>query len=887
MSELFGDLFIQNDKEYLNVPSIQTIPVRGRHPSHLAGLQNKSATCYLNSLLQILYFTRELRGLINYQNVKTFSKISFAEGILSLTKQELNLDIPGKKTRKILLELQKLFANLYLRDEDAVSTSDLTNSFGWDNDEESYQQDIQELNRVLFSAMEKCLQGTSKENLIKDLYHGINIQKIACMNCKSISEREEEVFDISVPVKNMSSLQDALSAFYCQAEIFKGDNQYYCESCQSYVNANKDVGQLSFPTNLDMKIYCEEDYSSSTEYELYAVVAHSGGTHGGHYRAYIKDIENLGCYDYEDENETTYKKQKNNQDSKLTSPFDVIKEILIDYKDGITIDILATKINTYCGTSWKKKFKNRYGTLRSFLEKNKEFNIDECFEHVCLNDQKEKDEKKDAGDKTHHWFLLNDSKVERASIKDIQKLYNGSDSAYMLFYGKTDSKPGLELFFKRLSFLQYVILLAPKSIIDTIPEWLKILIKEANQTLAEKRKEFDDSLMKTSINIIDKLSSTQKAEYVIFDNNFTESKIEINLNWSIKKLKTELNSSMMNLPTIMENLVIMQVKKLETIPNVFKLENQYNYPDHVLLSQTSIYGNCFLAFRDSSKTDIIRSIEKIFLRLISFDSNSVLHPFLTDINYEEFLQQAVDLLKISDNELDVKIIGNSKHNERILNFEELKGYRIDEIFQEFDTVLIQKENHQNKEKEIIISKTETLHSLLKLAVTMFNLSTDNYHFCHCNNIDEVGDPMQQDTYTSSLAALNFHSGKHLIIMEGRMPQKDRLELFLLCANSSFIPEEGNESANTDENIGRLEITIDCNTSLKKFKQKIAQKLVKSVPSVDFLRCRLVENGKKTVILKNSDLTLRKEDIENFRQDIPLKSHKKERGVIIKIDDFED
>ena len=33
-----------------------------------------------------------------------------------------------------------------------------------------------------------------------------------------------------------------------------------------------------------------------SEYELYSVVIHSGSTHSGHYTAYIRDVDNLGCW---------------------------------------------------------------------------------------------------------------------------------------------------------------------------------------------------------------------------------------------------------------------------------------------------------------------------------------------------------------------------------------------------------------------------------------------------------------------------------------------------------------------------------------------------------------------------------------------------------------
>ena len=52
-----------------------------------------------------------------------------------------------RKPRKILIELQKLFANLKLSTRRAVSTKGLTDSFGWGGSQRFEQHDVHELNR--------------------------------------------------------------------------------------------------------------------------------------------------------------------------------------------------------------------------------------------------------------------------------------------------------------------------------------------------------------------------------------------------------------------------------------------------------------------------------------------------------------------------------------------------------------------------------------------------------------------------------------------------------------------------------------------------------------------------------------------------------------------
>mmetsp|Transcript_33786 Transcript_33786/g.41779 ORF Transcript_33786/g.41779 Transcript_33786/m.41779 type:complete len:179 (-) Transcript_33786:3673-4209(-) len=78
----------------------------------LKGLQNQGATCYMNSLLQALYMTPDFRQMIY--------------------KFNYDPNINSEKKDCILYQLQKLFATLQIGKLPYASTTDLTNSFGWD-----------------------------------------------------------------------------------------------------------------------------------------------------------------------------------------------------------------------------------------------------------------------------------------------------------------------------------------------------------------------------------------------------------------------------------------------------------------------------------------------------------------------------------------------------------------------------------------------------------------------------------------------------------------------------------------------------------------------------------------------------------------------------------
>lgn len=66
----------------------------------------------------------------------------------------------------------------------------ISSSLGFFVMQEMRQHDVQELNRILFSALEMSLVGTSGHDLINRLYHGIVVNQIVCKECKNISERQ-------------------------------------------------------------------------------------------------------------------------------------------------------------------------------------------------------------------------------------------------------------------------------------------------------------------------------------------------------------------------------------------------------------------------------------------------------------------------------------------------------------------------------------------------------------------------------------------------------------------------------------------------------------------------------------------------------------------------
>uniref|UniRef100_A0A4W3HWR1 Ubiquitin carboxyl-terminal hydrolase n=1 Tax=Callorhinchus milii TaxID=7868 RepID=A0A4W3HWR1_CALMI len=432
-----------------------------RAACNLSGIKNQGGTCYLNSLLQTLLYTPEFR-----------------ESLFALGPEELGClsdkDKPESKVRVIPLELQRLFAQLLLADQLAASTTDLTDSFGWTGNEQTSQHDVQELNRILFSALECSLVGTSGHDLINRLYHGIVVNKIVCKECGNVSERQEDFLDLTVTVKGVSGLEEALCNLYVEEEHFDNDNLYRCGRCEKLVKATKsaklrhlptfltvsllrfnydfvkserykETGCYTFPVRLAMQPFCEQGDLEDVEfeYELFSVIIHKGGCYGGHYHAYIKDIDQLG----------TWFSPVNVLD--LRDPLETLRAILVQVgPDGLLVDQLGQKLLEKVGFAWNKRYRKQHGPIKKFLEshpavfllKSDGTRVSVKQPANCCPEQqsnKSKAKKTPANGSAQscspdiRWFNFDDSQVRPIHEKNIEKQFQGKESAYMLFYRKS------------------------------------------------------------------------------------------------------------------------------------------------------------------------------------------------------------------------------------------------------------------------------------------------------------------------------------------------------------------------------------------------------------------------------------------------------------------
>lgn len=261
------------------------------------GLKNQGATCYMNSLLQTLYFTNQLRKAVY--------------------KMPTEAD---DDSRSVALALQRVFHELQFSDK-PVGTKKLTKSFGWEALDSFMQHDVQEFLRVLLDKLEVKMKSTSIEGTIPKLFEGKMISYIKCKNIDYKSTRTETFYDIQLNIKGWTNIYESFKD-YIAPEILDGDNKYDAGE-NGLQKAEKGIIFQSFPPVLHLHLmrfqydpitdnsvkfndrfefydrinldaYLDNKESTPADYILHAILVHSGDNHGGHYVVFINN-DNKWC----------------------------------------------------------------------------------------------------------------------------------------------------------------------------------------------------------------------------------------------------------------------------------------------------------------------------------------------------------------------------------------------------------------------------------------------------------------------------------------------------------------------------------------------------------------------------------------------------------------
>ncbi|RNF07967.1 putative ubiquitin hydrolase [Trypanosoma rangeli] len=291
-----------------------------------SGLINEGCTCYLNSLLQLLFHLGYFRNAVYRMPDEA---------------DEYGCSIP-QALKELLFHMQKRTTPGH--------TKKLTAAFGWTERELFIQHDIQEMATLLRDNLEEKMKGTVTEGTINQLFEGRGEQVVMTLDKAHVSRSRDTFYDIHLPLTPYVTLIESLRSLTVKEQLV-GDNKYrveepgkkpeYKDAEKSYefrrfppviwfhlkrfemnlmspsLEMKKVNSRLEFPLELCLQEFEKGDEGSDTGatqnqgnekhagqtmepqqqpfsthspaiYDLQGVIVHRGSVRSGHYYCYIR-----------------------------------------------------------------------------------------------------------------------------------------------------------------------------------------------------------------------------------------------------------------------------------------------------------------------------------------------------------------------------------------------------------------------------------------------------------------------------------------------------------------------------------------------------------------------------------------------------------------------
>jgi ubiquitin C-terminal hydrolase len=313
----------------------------------LSGLTNLGNTCFLNSTMQVLSHTYELNNFLEmstYKNklnnkydsalliewdelrkllwkenciVSPFKFVKTVQKLATLKGQDMFTGFNQNDLPEFLIFVTDCFHNAISREVNMTINGKIEN-------------EKDEIAVKCFERIKQMYQNEYSE--IWKIFYGMHVSILEnVLTGKKISITPEPFFIINLPIPLNNKCPSLLDCFnlYVEYELMDGENSIEIEESGEKVSAKKSISFWSLPQilvidikrfnmtnkintmkknqvmvdfpleNLDLSEYVIGYDKSSYVYDLYGVCNHSGSLLGGHYTAFVKNINNK-WYHYND-----------------------------------------------------------------------------------------------------------------------------------------------------------------------------------------------------------------------------------------------------------------------------------------------------------------------------------------------------------------------------------------------------------------------------------------------------------------------------------------------------------------------------------------------------------------------------------------------------------
>ena len=284
------------------------------------GLKNLGCICYMNSIMQQVYMVPTFRYAIMHAD----------DGETPKPASNFRYTIDDDN---LLHQLQEMYTYLTFSEKMDYNPRSFCYSFkDFDGNPINVgaQQDSQEFYNNLCDKIENSLKKTKFKYIVNDVFTGRTCSSVLCQNCKNISNRFEDFYNLTLEVKNINNLNDSLQKLIVPEII----DEFNCSNCNQKVRISKITSlnklpnvlvvhlkrfyldyetchtrkinsKFEFPKKLNLKLFCVEEitknfgssqnetaeiYSREDEYyqyELKGINVHTGSADGGHYFSFI------------------------------------------------------------------------------------------------------------------------------------------------------------------------------------------------------------------------------------------------------------------------------------------------------------------------------------------------------------------------------------------------------------------------------------------------------------------------------------------------------------------------------------------------------------------------------------------------------------------------
>ncbi|RZF38646.1 hypothetical protein LSTR_LSTR003452 [Laodelphax striatellus] len=295
---------------------------------HYFGLVNFGNTCYSNSVLQALYFCKPFREkVLEYKARNKRTKETLLSCLADLfhsiatQKKKVGSIAPKKFIARLRKEKEEFdnymqqdaheFLNflinhineIILAERGQNSNKGGRNTVSSDGDQSSNKNGE-------FSAQ-------SEPTWVHEIFQGILTSETRCLNCETVSSKDEDFFDLQVDIDQNTSITHCLRCF-SNIEMLSNENKFKCDHCSSYQEATKRMRvkklpmilalhlkrfkymeqynrhikvshRVVFPLELRLFNLSDDAVNPDRMYNLVAVVIHCGsGPNRGHYISIVK-----------------------------------------------------------------------------------------------------------------------------------------------------------------------------------------------------------------------------------------------------------------------------------------------------------------------------------------------------------------------------------------------------------------------------------------------------------------------------------------------------------------------------------------------------------------------------------------------------------------------